>query len=46
MRRDMDQLTASDREPSLLVRVKQRLLTLVDKLIVIKEKLSDLRRER
>jgi hypothetical protein len=42
----MDQLTASDRKHSLLVRVKQWLLTLVDKLIVIKEKLSDLRRER
>ena len=42
----MDHLTASNREHSLLVRIKQRFLTLVDNLIVIKEKLGDLRRER
>lgn len=42
----MDHLTASNREHSLLVRVKQRFLTLVDNLIVLKEKLGDLRRER
>jgi len=46
MRGDMDHLTASNRQRSLLVRIKQRLLTLVDNLIVIKEKLGDLRRER
>ena len=46
MRGDMDHLTASNCEHSLLVRIKQRFLTLVDNLIVIKEKLGDLRRER
>ena len=43
---NMDHLAASNREHSLLVRVRQRLDTLNDNLIVIKEKLGDLRRER